>query len=167
MSSKQGKLNRKRRALPRQRFLPKVLYGENPRDILFAPDATEIELERQLRRQMQFRAEAQRDWLQEQTRRLAKVAMELDETQRMIELQKLQDRQDAWHEAEAAENAKILAAHQEDLDRPTLLKRQKQLAAAAKDIHRQNCEIERDRLARKGLIRGHRVRNRSNVETRC
>jgi hypothetical protein len=155
----------------RPRRLPSCLPDGVLHDgISFAPDWTELELERELRRALEFRAELQRTFLAEVVKRLAAIAIVIAQDAREIALAKEQKAIDKWHEAERIENAKILAAHQEELDRPTLLKRRKELAAAAKDIHRQNCEIERDRLARKGLIRGQRVRyavlDRSNVETR-
>jgi hypothetical protein len=165
-------MRKQRKRSARPKHLPPCLPDDVLHDgISFAPDWTELELERELRRALEFRAELQRTFLAEAVKRLAVIAIVIEQDAREIALAKEQEAIDKWHEAERIENAKIVAAHQEELDRPTLQKRLKQIAAAAKDIHRQNCEIERERLARKGLIRGQRVRyavlDRSNVETRC
>jgi len=157
-----------RKRTPRPRRLPLCLPNGVLHDgISFAPDWTELELERALRRQAEFN----REWLAEALKRVALVAVEIDRDKREIALAKEHEAVDAWYAKERATTAKLLEKYQEELDRPTLTAQRKRLAAAAKDISRQTCEIERDRLARKGLIRGQRVRyavlDRSNVETRC
>src|SRR6266403_1097783 len=65
-------------------------------DILWEPTREEILTEWHLKELAKLRAELARDWLHEQTRRLAAVALEMEETDRRLHLIELQERQDLW-----------------------------------------------------------------------
>jgi hypothetical protein len=112
--------------------------------------------EREFDRYYQMKIEYDRQWLANAVQRMALVALEIDETARKIALQEEQDRVDAWHKAEAEDNAKLLTLYQAALDKRTLEAKLKRLDVAAKDIARTDRRIEKAELKRRGVLRGSR-----------
>jgi hypothetical protein len=122
-------------------------------DTLWAPDRTEVELERLLR----LKAEWDRDWLTAQTQRLAAVAMEVDRDKRELELLALTERQDAWY-IEAAKQtddiAKLIAKYEDPNGTHAAMVARAE--AAKKDMQRDRAKAERTALLSRGVVRGRR-----------
>jgi hypothetical protein len=136
-------------------------------DILWVPDEIEVELDRAVVRQKFFEAELrrvelleQREWYEAQTRRLALVALELDETARKIKLQEEMDRTDAWwaatHEREKAQTAELVAAYQKQMDGGVYEAMVERAKKAQADMNRDTVRLERLALLSRGAVRGRR-----------
>jgi len=137
-------------------------------DILWKPDATELELERALVRQRFYEAECrrielleQREWLEAQTRRMALAALELDETARKIKLQEAMDAQDKWwietREREKRQAEELAAAYQRQIDGGVYEAMVERAKKAKADINRDTVRIERLALLSRGAVRGRRA----------
>ena len=104
--------------------------------------------------------EEQRVWLEAQTRRLAQVAFEIDETARKLALADAKERQLAWFRDQAEQNAdemkKLMESYQRQLDAPTYNKLIARVEKAGREIARDNARIERLELTRRGIVRGLR-----------
>ena len=102
----------------------------------------------------------QKTWLEAQTRRIALVALEIDEYKRRAALQDEMDRQDKWWadtaEREKAQNEALMAHFQSVLDQNQFEKMKARAAKAGEDIKRDNARIERLELMRRGIVRGLR-----------
>jgi hypothetical protein len=157
-----------RRPKLRPRRLPTTLPDDVLRDgVDFAPTFEERALDWH-REQMQLaiaevkRLELaeQREWLEAQTRRLARVAMELDETERKIKLQDEMDRQDEWWKRVSEEakvsTERVLEHCQKQLDGRAYEKMVARAEAARKDMDRDNARLERLSLLKRGVLRGTR-----------
>jgi hypothetical protein len=122
-------------------------------DTLFAPDWAELEF----CRLMLLKAQWDREFLAEQTRRLALVALEIDRGKRELELLALQERQDAWY-IEAAKQtddiAKLIAKYEDP--KGTYAAMVARAEAAKKDMERDAARAERTALIARGLVRGRR-----------
>jgi hypothetical protein len=136
-------------------------------DILWAPDDVEIELDRAVVRQKFFEAELrrieleeQRQWLDAAQRRMALVALELDETDRKIKLQEEMDRTDAWwaatREREKTQTAELVAAYQKQMDGGVYEAMVERSKKAKADMNRDTVRIERLALLSRGVVRGRR-----------
>ena len=136
------------------RHLPKLMYGVDPKDVIWNPDWAEREFERWLR----CKAEYDREWLAEQTKRLAAVAWEIDQYKREAALIELQEKQDAWHREDVESTAKLVEMYQKQLDASTYKKLLDRVTKAGKDIEKANARIERNVLKRRGVVRGVRGR---------
>jgi hypothetical protein len=106
--------------------------------------------------------EEQRAWLEGQTRRIALVALEIDEYKRRAALHDEMDRQDKWWadtaEREKAQTEALMAHFQSVLDQNQFEKMKARAAKAGEDIKRDNARIERLELMRRGMVRGLRKR---------
>jgi hypothetical protein len=136
-------------------------------DILWKPDATELELERALVRQRFYEAECRRielleqsEWLEAAQRRMAAVALELDEYKRQEALQGEMDRTDAWwaatREREKAQSAALAAEYQKVLDGGVYEAMVERAKKAQADISRDAARLDRLALMRRGVVRGRR-----------
>jgi hypothetical protein len=138
-----------------RRVLPACL----PDDVLHdgfddGPSWEEIALEYHTRKLIELRAEMQRDWLQEQLRRVSQAAQEIEQYKREAQLAELHERQDEWFRQEAAENSKLRTMYQEILDRPTLKKLRDRVNKAGKQIAADAARWEREALQKRGVYRG-------------
>ena len=104
--------------------------------------------------------EEQRVWLEAQTRRLAQVALEIDETARKLALADAKERELAWFRDQAQQGAdemtKLMECYQRQLDAPTYKKLLARVEKVGREIARDNARIERLELMRRGVIRGRR-----------
>jgi len=104
--------------------------------------------------------EEQRAWLEGQTRRLALVALEIDEYKRRAALHDEMDRQDKWWtdtaEREKAQTEALMAQYQKILDKGVFEKMKARAEKAKASMDRDNARIERLELLRRGVVRGLR-----------
>jgi hypothetical protein len=104
--------------------------------------------------------EEQRVWLEAQRRRLAQVALEIDETARKFALAEAKERQLAWFRDQAEQGAdemkKLMEAYQRELDAPTYKKLLARVERAGREIARDSARIDRLELLRRGVVRGWR-----------
>jgi hypothetical protein len=104
--------------------------------------------------------EEQAVWLAAQTKRLAAIALELDEAERKSRLHDEMDRQEAWFrqcqdEAKATETA-IMAHFQKQMDGGAYEKMVERANKAKADMDRDNARLERLALLKRGVLRGQR-----------
>jgi len=102
----------------------------------------------------------QRAWLEAQTRRLALVAIELDEFKRQAALQEEIDRNKKWWaetvERERPQTEALMAQYQKILDKGVFEKMKARAEKAKACMDRDNARIERLELLRRGVVRGLR-----------
>jgi hypothetical protein len=104
--------------------------------------------------------EEQRAWLEVQTRRIALVALEIDEYKRRAALHDEMDRQDKWWAdvavCEKAQTEALMAHYQKILDEGVFEKMKARAEKAKASMDRDNARIERLELLRRGVVRGRR-----------
>lgn len=102
----------------------------------------------------------QRDWIAAQNARLAQIAIELDETERRLQLaQEMEKREDWWREVadrEKEANEKLLKYFQEQLDGGVHAAMVERANKAKMDMDRDNARLERLALLKRGVLRGRR-----------
>lgn len=126
----------------------------------FKPTWQEIEWERWLR----AKAEFEKTWLEAAQKEVALIACIIDRDARETALEEWQIRYEKFHREQAEKQAEedrrqmeaCIASLQKEMDAPRLKLELARVERAAKDIRKQNAEIERAALARRGLIRGTR-----------
>jgi len=108
----------------------------------------------------QIELEEQRIWLEAAMRRMAAVALEIDEYKRKATLQEEKERHDKWWAEtagrEKAQTEALMAQYQRILDQSVFEKMKARAAKAGEDIKRDNARIERLELMRRGIVRGLR-----------
>src|SRR5437879_1259424 len=126
-------------------------------DVLWEPDETEVLLAKHLKELARLRAEIQRDWLAEQHQKLARIAEELDNEQRRIDLADHYEKQEAWWRSQAEQTDDVGAEMkrlQTELDAATYKRLLERTEKAGRSIVKQNAEIEREALKARGVYRG-------------
>ncbi len=149
-----------RRNLHRTLALPANVRADQ---IAWTPDIDEMNWTRWRAAEQQIRLDAiheQREWLAQQTQRLAVIALEIDEGLRKAALQEALDRQDAWWATEAEREkeatARLMDSYQKQLDAATYSKLLARVTAAAEDIRKTDYRIEKAELLKRGVVRGLR-----------
>ena len=129
-------------------------FGESLADYDFKPTPAEREYDKHVRMQAQF----ERDWFETATKELALIAVEIEQENRDAALEEFHLKREAWYreqqEKDAAAIGKYLGEMQRLLDKPAYDKLMARVEAAGRDIKRQNAEIEKDALKRRGVYRG-------------
>jgi len=140
-----------------RRQFPSVLAlpdGLKMADIDFKLTAADHEYEKHVRLQQKY----ERDWFETATKELALIAVQIEQDKRDQSLEEFHQKREAWYrEQEAKDHAaisKYLAEMQRLLDKPAYDKLMARVEAAGRDIKRQNAEIEKDALKRRGVYRG-------------
>jgi hypothetical protein len=130
-----------------------VLHDE----ILWQPTWEENQLAWHLKKLALLRAELQRDWIAEQHQKLARIAEEIDHEQRRIDLADHYEKQEAWWRSQAEQTDDVGAEMkrlQTELDAATYNRLLERTEKAGRAIVKQNAEIERAELKRRGIYRG-------------
>jgi len=104
--------------------------------------------------------EEQRDWLAQQTSRLAAIALEIDEATRRQQMLEEMEKRDEWwrtvNEREKEQNAKIQEHFQDQLDGGVHAAMVVRANKAKADMDRDNARLERLALLKRGVLRGTR-----------
>lgn len=108
----------------------------------------------------QIELEEQRIWLEAATRRMAAVALEIDQYKRKAALQEEVERQDKWWAdvavCEKAQTEALMAHYQEILDMGVFEKMKARAEKAKASMVRDNARIERLALLKRGVVKGRR-----------
>ncbi len=136
-------------------------------DILWAPDETELELERAMARQQYYNTELrrvelaeQRAWLVAATQRTVAAGLLINDEERKLALREEIDRTDRWWadtvKREKAQTESLMSQYQKILDRGVFEKMKARAEKAKASMDRDNARIERLELLRRGVVRGRR-----------
>jgi hypothetical protein len=129
-------------------------FGMSLADFDWKPTAAEREYDKHVRLQERY----QREWLETAVKELALIAVQIEQDKRDAALEEFHQKREAWYreqqEKDAAAISKYLGEMQRLLDKPAYDKLMARVEAAGRDIRRQNAEIERDALKRRGVYRG-------------
>jgi hypothetical protein len=82
--------------------------------------------------------------------------MIIERDERELKLREEEGRIEAWHKAEAEENAKLREMYQEAIDRPRLKVMWDRVKAAGEEIKRDAAKLERAELIRRCVLKGRR-----------
>jgi hypothetical protein len=133
--------------------MPTCVPDDVTRDgVAWSADWTELQWDHYF----EMKAVYEREWRDQQMQRLAEIALQIDRDQREQALFAEQEKVDLYWKQEVEQNAKLREVFQKLLDKPAYDKLVERTRRAGLAIRRDDAQIERAALLRRGVLKGRR-----------